>query len=228
MTQRPGDTDNQAQDGIYRCLAHHRRRRILSILDGYTAPVTVGDLAARIVADESEMRPENVRGDDVKAVQTDLQHVQLPVLQDAGWIEWDRSERAVTKTSHPALRTSAVRTHVPMLDPSWDHVVSALANRRRRLIITLANDRQTPIQRDDLVDALATRERELGIEDVSEAQIRTSLHHQHLPTLAQAGLLEYDHEDATITQIGHPTVEDERFEDLTTERRRPLLESVLP
>lgn len=81
-TTRPVDTDPGRVDAVLSALAHARRRTVLSLLaDAGTEGLELADLAARVAADSSEETP--------RVAETGLRHVHLPVLADAGLVEYD-------------------------------------------------------------------------------------------------------------------------------------------
>jgi hypothetical protein len=78
-------------------------------------------------------------------------------------------------------------------DLSHDERFELLASERRRLALEVLSDRDTPLGLDDLATAVATR-RSDDLAPDSDAVERTavSLHHAHLPRLADANVIEYD------------------------------------
>lgn len=93
-------------------------------------------------------------------------------------------------------------------------VVGLLQHRHRRAVIAFLKREQTGRARfDDLVEyVLSTSPREDSSADRRQ-QIKIGLLHNHLPRLADAGLLEYDRRSETVRYWG-----DSRFE--------PFLEAV--
>lgn len=208
MTRYTGSVDGHTQTTIYRCLAHYRRRRILEIVSEEATPIESTDLAKRL--QRSEWATEDGRDSvDRETLLVDLHHTQLPMLAEAGLLEWDRTDRTVSGTE--ALDDDVVETHRRHLEPDWDPIVSALADRRRRLVLSVVTG-ETSIDPQTLARAVAEHERNLDGADVSATEVRSSLHHEHLPALDEAGLLEYDRDDGTVTVSGHPDVEDDWFE----------------
>lgn len=72
-----------------------------------------------------------------------------------------------------------------------------LANRSRRTIITVLQERGGPLPVDEVVDVLARR----VYEESSTATRRTAhveLYHNHLPKLEAVDVVSYDPEDRTI------------------------------
>ena len=76
------------------------------------------------------------------------------------------------------------------LDDDTRHRI--LSSKRRRVLLDVLDDRWTPVDLDTLAEAVGTRENaaEAGAERVGPVAV--TLHHNHLPMLAQAGVVEYD------------------------------------
>lgn len=85
---------------------------------------------------------------------------------------------------------------------SIDTLYAALANSRRLYVILRLQTTETPLQLDTLAAQLAGWETEEPPESVSETtitQIRSSLHHTHIPKLAATELVHYDADTETIS-----------------------------
>ena len=80
-----------------------------------------------------------------------------------------------------------------------DERYELLAAERRRLAVDVLSERDTPVALDDLAAAVAARETtesDPGADAVNRTAI--SLHHVHLPRLADAGVVEYDATDRRV------------------------------
>lgn len=78
---------------------------------------------------------------------------------------------------------------------SEDDIFFILSSRRRRFVLRYLRPVEEPVDRRDLVDALAAWENGVDPEDLTEAQRRTvnvSLYQTHLDELSDAGVVEYD------------------------------------
>lgn len=120
-------------------------------------------------------------------------------------------------------------------------VFGGLAAGRRREVLGVLLDEDSPVTEQELATYLATAEREPAATDVTAARkrtIRTELVHVHLPTLEEVGLITWNRDDATVATAAHPALEDPRFRllldsevdeldevlsHLANERRRVLL-----
>ncbi|MCU4971807.1 hypothetical protein OB955_03520 [Halobacteria archaeon AArc-m2/3/4] len=236
MTQRTGLTSDTSKDVVYTCLAHHRRRRLLVLLEDSSSPVSPADLATRLVADESDSdrSVEDVSEDDATSVLVELQHTHLPTLDDAGFVDWDRDADTVALADRTLFEDPVVAPQLASLEESRDRLLSALADRRRRLALSLASRSSTSITREELAAAMVARERAMGLgngrKNKHEAvdALETKLYHQHLPKLENAGLVAYDHDGETITYVGHPDVEAEWFDHTVDDPQCPVLEIAPP
>lgn len=76
-----------------------------------------------------------------------------------------------------------------------------LANERRRAVLATLDDRAASVDLDDLAAQVATQEGDEADTD----QIKITLHHVHLPKLADAGVIEYDPETHRIDQSRSPS-----------------------
>lgn len=74
-----------------------------------------------------------------------------------------------------------------------------LASARRRAVLTVLAGTDGEIDLDELAPAVAAREEEAGD---GPADVRVTLHHVHLPMLADAGVLDYDHESCRVDADG--------------------------
>jgi DNA-binding transcriptional ArsR family regulator len=84
--------------------------------------------------------------------------------------------------------------------PTTDEVFELLADRHRRYVLAYLRDASTPVSLPDLATELARVESESdaaeGMAD-RRRQLFVRLHHVHVPSLADAGLVEHDRERNT-------------------------------
>lgn len=74
-----------------------------------------------------------------------------------------------------------------------DRAIELLAStRRRRLLRYLASNEDAPVNREELARLVHTDE------DSQLNAVRTVLAHHHLPKLADAGMIEYDHRSGAV------------------------------
>ena len=72
-----------------------------------------------------------------------------------------------------------------------------LGSERRRTTLEVLSRRLTPIGLDELAAAVAERETDASSEQHTE-RIRISLHHKHLPKMADMGVIDYDEESHRV------------------------------
>jgi hypothetical protein len=82
----------------------------------------------------------------------------------------------------------------------WGAVYRLLTDARRRHVLDYLYRRDTVVELDDLTEAIHEREREAGGTGPPDAEaIHVSLQHVHLPTLDNAGLVEWNREEGYVT-----------------------------
>jgi DNA-binding transcriptional ArsR family regulator len=84
---------------------------------------------------------------------------------------------------------------------STDEIFFLLKNRRRRAVIELLLEAGGQAQFDDLVLAIAAREKEKNVEEITYKErksVHTSLYQSHLPKLQDAGVVEYDRRSGSV------------------------------
>lgn len=84
------------------------------------------------------------------------------------------------------------------LDPHEEEVLRFVSEARNREILTVLGNSGRPLHVDGLAERLAAREAPADGSSPSENRldrVRVSLHRDHLPKIADAGLVEYDRED---------------------------------
>ncbi|WP_135362612.1 DUF7344 domain-containing protein [Halosimplex halophilum] len=87
-------------------------------------------------------------------------------------------------------------------DDELDTAFELLADRRRRAVIeVLRTAPRGALELPALVEAVAT---ECGVD--ADA-LRSTLHHQHLPKLDEAGIVDFDREEGVVSYDPHPLVE---------------------
>lgn len=98
------------RDALFAILAEPRRRRLLDILDspGSGRRTTLYDLSERLAADEGSATGEQ-RHDAAIA----LHHVHLPMLDDAGLVEYDPGAKVVETTDLSGSRSTDADILVP-------------------------------------------------------------------------------------------------------------------
>lgn len=85
---------------------------------------------------------------------------------------------------------------------SPDTIFALLSDRRRRYVSKILSEQDLPIGLHQLATAVASWETGTASDEVSAettAEIATTLHHVHLPKLADADVIDYDTATNTVT-----------------------------
>lgn len=185
-------------NAVFEALSSDRGRELLAELRHRSVPVSLEDLATALA--ESVETGQS----DEQQVLIELTHTVLPKYEDAGLVE--RTDSGVATADHPALADPVIDR---LLDADAGHVFEALSKRRRRIAVAALRNRSSTVDRRSLAATVAARERTVAVSDVDEetvSSVLTSLHHVHLPALADADLIEID--DGDVAYDGHPALDD--------------------
>ena len=82
-----------------------------------------------------------------------------------------------------------------------DELFSLCSDHHRRIVLSTLLERGREMTRDELTEAIVVQDHHVAIEEIDDAdrsRIISNLHHVHLPKLADAGFLEYDHQRALV------------------------------
>lgn len=85
-------------------------------------------------------------------------------------------------------------------------ILDALTHRRRRLILYYLHDRSGPVEADELARQILAWETNTTVGNITDGdceRVVTGLYHNHLPKLADAGMIEYDQEMLTVRWLDH-------------------------
>ena len=85
-------------------------------------------------------------------------------------------------------------------------ILGALTHRRRRLILYYLHDRSGPVEADELARQVLAWETNTAVGNITDndcERVVTGLYHNHLPKLADAGLIEYDQATLTARSLDH-------------------------
>ena len=202
-------------DELFGLLSSGRRRRLVAHLHARDGPVSLSDAIEHVA--ESE-------GDDRRtSVATEFHHVHLPKLADADVVRHDRdadvleaganADRAVRLLESVTEEFSADsrdgRRSNPLADAcSTDDAFRLLADRTRRILVSLLGGNDEQVHLDDLAERVAAWKEDKPVTEVTADEresTKIELHHKHLPKLADAGVLDYDRETKTLPDRGQPT-----------------------
>lgn len=185
---------NDTPTDVLEALSKGRCRRVIAALDE-RSPVSEDELARLIAASERVTDPADVGEQRAKTVRTELRHVQLPQLAEAGLVAWNRD--AGTVAASRVLPDDDRRTVVEMHDDVWNGLFECLASRRRRAALDALRE-EGPMTEVALAREVARREDGTTPSD----DVLISLDHVHLPMLAEAGLVEVDSDRETVSYEG--------------------------
>ncbi|WP_394740167.1 DUF7344 domain-containing protein [Natronococcus roseus] len=203
---------------VLHALRDGRRRAVLRLLRNRTEPISEEEVAIHLAAADAEKRLLDVTEGELAEWRVSLQQTHLPVLEEAGLIDWGGETNAVAVSTHPALQSPTLERILETDRVDWDEILGALVHRRRRIALSVLADYDTALSRVALARAVV--EREPGTETVETADADpvenccAALHHVHLPKLAAAGLASYDARSGAVSYCGHPLIEDTEWFDL--------------
>lgn len=112
----------------------------------------------------------------------------------------------------PSAPPHVLRAEPSVSRPSFDDVFDLLAATRRRYAIHYLSKTDDGVATlEDLVDAVASWETETSPGDVPDdfrRRVEASLHHTHLPKLADANIIDYDSRSESVRYWGQPVLEE--------------------
>ena len=196
-------------DSLFRALAAERRRAVVEFVESATATeFAKGELATELAAVTNDKRPQAVTDAERSDAVVTLVHTDLALLKDADVLD-ERDDGTIVQTDHwvyADLDFDGTVADRPAQD--LDGVFEALADSRRRTILSVLAEADRRLTRRDLARIVAARETgatERSISDDRVDQVSTSLVHVHLPMLADAGVVRTDHADR-VAVVDHPIV----------------------
>lgn len=205
-------TESASSSTPFELLANERRRHTLQYVHQRTGAVGLDELATQIVDWEQEDTTEvghMNHEDHHERVVVSLYHAHLPKLADAGVLDYDADRGTVQSGSNARLETvlsTAEDLDLSDTEVPLDAVFDALANARRRTALRmLMTHGDVPLP--DLADEIAVTEHDRPLTEIdgdAVLQVYLSLYHAHLPKLADAGLVIYNHDTdfMALTDLG--------------------------
>lgn len=73
-----------------------------------------------------------------------------------------------------------------------------LSDGRRRAVLAALERLEGPVQLRELAEEITTRDDLGALDGETVSQVEITLHHNHLPRMADVGVLDYDHESNRI------------------------------
>lgn len=98
-------------------------------------------------------------------------------------------------TPFTAETTNGRSETAPLSESDWHRILSV---RRRRILLDALDDCPTPTDVDALAEAVEERENSLDTGSEGALQVAITLHHVHLPKLAELDVVEYDPETRRV------------------------------
>lgn len=200
------DREDSPQNSTIRAIAVQARRETLKpILE--RGPVSEESLAEyRAAVEHGTHSPDDTQ---IQSAHLQLVHLHLPVLADAGLIDWDTESSTVDTTAHPALTDARFRSLLRLDSAGVDDVLDALSHEYRRIVLAALWAEEAVMSVPTLARKIAhCRDQADPMEADSIDEIAVVLQHSHLPKLAGSDLLEYDRQASRVTYTGHPTLEE--------------------
>ncbi|MFP9193268.1 DUF7344 domain-containing protein [Natronosalvus vescus] len=182
MSKLDATVQTRSTEKAFEAFASGRRRRLFVLVnehEGVGRPSLTVDALARHLVDD-----EHVTDTDHRSSQIHLVHRELPMLEEAGLLNWDRSAGTVSIPDQVALDPSFLERTLESAELDWDAVFEALSNGRRRTVLTVLREATEALSPETLATRVAAHK-----PDADERTVAITLHHQHLPVLREAGLV---------------------------------------
>ncbi|WP_458204681.1 DUF7344 domain-containing protein [Haladaptatus sp. NG-SE-30] len=120
-----------------------------------------------------------------------------------------RDDSGKRPSAHPP---HVLRAEPGVSRPSFDDIFELLSERRRRFAIHHLSEIPDGVATlSDLVEQVVAWETETSPNDVPDdyrRRVEASLHHTHLPKLADANIIDYDTRSESIRYWGQPVLEE--------------------
>lgn len=185
----------QVAGSTFDICADRTRWQLLRVLRSHAGWLTEGRLAAKLVA----ANPGTDGEADGRGLRVKLRHAHLPKLSDRDLLAWNEGEGVVRRTETTAAVVDRFADVMELVADTADLSASLLADERRREVLALLGAEPGPLTRTQVAQAIAT-----GADRQSAGDVSIALHHNHLPKLEDAGLVEYDSEAETVAYSGPP------------------------
>lgn len=133
-------------------------------------------------------------------------------------------------SGHRELQMNTTIHPLSAAEPDFDTLYALLDDRHRRAVLAVLLERGSAVALDDLADEVAARHHDSGpamVPDETWERISVELHHNHLPKLEHARLVDYDTRTRTVVPLQVETVVD-HLRTLDDEIASEFLESWLP
>lgn len=204
MSEPRAPVREPSTDQVLESVAEEVRREALVVLEDRSEPVSVRELATAVAALRTGTPYDAVGNAARKPVAVALVHVHLPKLSAADLVDWAPGEDVVATPDRAALDDRRLRELLSVEADDWDAVLRALADARRRAALAILQRADDGCRRGTLARRLAATELDVEPSDAPDdavEDVRTELHHAHLPKLRMADLVSVDGE--AVQYEGH-------------------------
>lgn len=189
---------NHQTTAAFEGLACGRRRVVFAVLTDRDEPVDTAELATLVAARERGEASSAVSESDRETVRATLVHCHLPKLASLGLVDYDAGEGRVAYRPGVDLESAGLLDVDPAGESDEvDDLFDALADERRRTVLSMLRERRDAVPVESLVGALSGA-------DESDDRTRLSLYHRHLPKLEAVGAISFDAERGRASYTGHP------------------------
>lgn len=191
---------------LLRATADPRRRAALMALRTQ-GDLPLSDLATLVAAREKAIAPSEVTSSQRDTVLTTLHHNHVPKLTETGLVvcERDGAEPVVRPTMLVREGTAVDVFETAFSDGlSGEAITTLLEDPIREYVVLLLRESDSPFALADLareVAAMGSADDQVASEE-AVSSTTVSLHHIHLPKLADVGLVEYDAADRLV-ELGY-------------------------
>ena len=170
-----GGSRAAARDELFDALADSRRRAVLRLVQQRSPDgIEKAALARYLAAVSVDERPAEVSDDDHQQALVDFHHRLMPALADIGLLE-ESDDGTLMLGTHPALDESRLKAVVSTRhdadDTTLDAVFRAVADERRRTIMSILAAENRPLEIDPLARRLAAREAETTDREVARDRV---------------------------------------------------------
>lgn len=207
----------QLEREIYDAASSRLRRFVLAVARERNRPVGPEELATRLAARRRGKPLRRVTDEEHRDALAALHHTHLPKLEEVGLVRRD-SDGRVTATDGSLVRRAGLDGTLENVhdrrEEDLDELFDLLSEPVRGTLLAVLDDvarEDFPLDVEAVADAVLERSgpgREPGPTDDARERLVVSLHHRHLPKLADAGVLAYDREERTVTFEGYPPLRD--------------------
>lgn len=198
-------------------LSDRYRRYALAHLHERDQPASTEELATQVAAIDLDKPLREVTEDERRQMVAELHHVHLPKLEDLGLVQLKGEDRVVMADAPAGMWPNLwdlIEGTDQEREEELNRIFEALSDSTRRSMLAVLEERGEESDRlsaEEVARAVIERDHADDPEPGDAPDIDRflmSLHHQHLPKLAEADIITYDSDELTLTYEGCPNVHD--------------------